>query len=1285
MPEEKKKESFTFSDKIKSTKASGANRSFANRFTSKIGSDGKPRQTLFERTKRDAPFFIAALVALLLLPFLYKYSGQVEEDTPMVSPGYEDAIVNPDRSGFDFSGDADGQISQLSGRDSMDLIVGWGKHRNEEEADTSLADFYRSGLDSSSTSDAASYKRSDMDEETNITNIYKRQRKQAPAQTRAAFRRAATKIGNLKGAGLTGRGGGRLGIGHFGGGLKAAAQKVRGPGQVNSTKPVSLQPLQAAGKPSRSYFGQGAAQEARRSKDAMSKGNAMQALMDAQMKPVEPGRIGGLASGDFGGPGGGPGGLQRNFNYNGKEPWWWDMMKQRAQMEWQLWFDLKKDWINFASKKLQTWIDGISNCLVTGNSDGDPDTFLGSGGGSGGKAPECCGMKEKRFKLIEPNIPFTSDGCKAFATKNYGQDYKKNGCPDGWQAGHGGGDQHLSGWQARKACLGALVGGELVEANSCRNMKNLYQVRTSGEVSKWNTYIYVVARNYLPEASKLRLEGSDTKRHFLCTKESDHLKIGAEVSAGVGYRQLEPEFDGKTARDGKDDKTARTRRTKDAPLVSDMARIDPENPEHGCVIYLQKGDTFNYDNFQTTMIEQLASLLRQQGVKEEDIGVEARKAFNQLDLMFIESFAAKKRLAARGWFGIASDGDAVNLPMLYWRFHDAYVRHQKTSSQRNSAVWHLNVDKRKLRKEGENYVMGDRCMFNDTVSINCDNVSDADSLPTATVTFKQGYKGAATPKFTAKDITVNATYRPLEGGEGIVQDFEGSPTAAAQTLTYTFTRPITVSVDKDGNVTGVNNNVDPAKLQGTIQWNLLRGGEVIDYAVCQVNLAADGKSVTVEEKDCPKGAQTNAACCAQAGANDNVYNYKWAGDKCVITPKTNPNPDQDPNRDPNQDPNRDPNQDPNRDPNRNPSVEATAFAPSISWVPNNPQDRKAVTAQNPLSASTFSGPLVKTYPHRADGSSCPGCQGRQFCDDLFGYKMDSKKATEFVTKVRDAYNKKYQNNANVLPIRFGADYPTDGEFMDALQIAARENLPGLERVSTAAVCELGRDFTRMSKDKHAGTRKMTSALGQKGEERYYHNELGSYLAYIHDTSVLYPDAYVTVDGQQVCDWRFQPKGLVGGGCPSAMGIEMGKGYAYNNYNGTKFNNLDQYRKSLTSTMRSAPLKDLVQGHSDLPHDCQGNTRGCRKISGKNYVSTYNSFGPNGFAGLIKDQGGSGNGTACEAFTGNSTMAVADVLRYIQGVCSAGLDYKPKGMGKAEYKPGQTPTSDGGAPGSDNSD
>ena len=53
------KDSFTFSDKIKNSKPMGS-KSFANRVSSKIGSDGKPRQTLFERTRRDAPFFIAA-------------------------------------------------------------------------------------------------------------------------------------------------------------------------------------------------------------------------------------------------------------------------------------------------------------------------------------------------------------------------------------------------------------------------------------------------------------------------------------------------------------------------------------------------------------------------------------------------------------------------------------------------------------------------------------------------------------------------------------------------------------------------------------------------------------------------------------------------------------------------------------------------------------------------------------------------------------------------------------------------------------------------------------------------------------------------------------------------------------------------------------------------------------------------------------------------------------------------------------------------------------------------
>ena len=132
MPEEKKKESFTFSDKIKNSKPI-ASKSFANRISSKIGSNGKPKKTLFERTKRDAPFFIAALIALLLLPFLYKYSGQVNEEV-MVTPGSEESIFDPERYGFDtVTGDPDGQVALFSGRDPLSWIITGSKSTQPEE------------------------------------------------------------------------------------------------------------------------------------------------------------------------------------------------------------------------------------------------------------------------------------------------------------------------------------------------------------------------------------------------------------------------------------------------------------------------------------------------------------------------------------------------------------------------------------------------------------------------------------------------------------------------------------------------------------------------------------------------------------------------------------------------------------------------------------------------------------------------------------------------------------------------------------------------------------------------------------------------------------------------------------------------------------------------------------------------------------------------------------------------------------------------------------------------
>ena len=132
---EKKKESFTFSDKIKASKTPEP-KSFANRLSSKIGKDGKPKQTIFERTKRDAPFLIAALVALLLLPFLYKYSGSVS-DEPMITPSNENSVFDPDAERYAFAPDMDpdGQIAQLSGRDSLSLITGFGKDEPEVHGD----------------------------------------------------------------------------------------------------------------------------------------------------------------------------------------------------------------------------------------------------------------------------------------------------------------------------------------------------------------------------------------------------------------------------------------------------------------------------------------------------------------------------------------------------------------------------------------------------------------------------------------------------------------------------------------------------------------------------------------------------------------------------------------------------------------------------------------------------------------------------------------------------------------------------------------------------------------------------------------------------------------------------------------------------------------------------------------------------------------------------------------------------------------------------------------------
>lgn len=536
MPEEKK-ESFTFSDKIRNSKSS-ASASFANRISSKIGSNGRPKKTLFERTKRDAPFFIAALAALLLLPFLYKYSGQVNEE-PVIAPSSEDTVFDPERYGFDTAvTDPDGQIAQLSARDPLSLIKGWGSD-SEEMPDVSY-DYDRSGLDDSSSS----YTSSPTTETT--TNIYRRTA--APA-TRAAVRRSTTKIKEMGRAAMASAGGG-LNITPWGGSLKGAAKKVSAPDNTIPPKPVSLQPLQAVGRPQRGYFGMGAGEQARRSAQALTKGNAMQALRDAQYAPINPGRVGGLSSGETRGPGG-HSDLKHGFGYNGITPWWWDLMKTRSQMEWEKRFNRKWDWIGWADKLAQNILGGLINCLLTGEDDGAMGEVLGASG----EAPqeEGCKCNGVVYHSIE-EIRKISPGTEVVGKLDKWCKNEKGGGALGctWQTAKASGGGFI---KTRLDCIGFGIGrrgkkglasmADIVSANgrgkaACKDFQinKVYSINLQGNMTGWNAYHFVVARNNSPFGNGKRLCGFDSSRQYTKSTSTGIDDVIPQVSLDEAYRLL---------------------------------------------------------------------------------------------------------------------------------------------------------------------------------------------------------------------------------------------------------------------------------------------------------------------------------------------------------------------------------------------------------------------------------------------------------------------------------------------------------------------------------------------------------------------------------------------------------------------------------------------------------------------------------------------------------------------------------------------------------------------------
>lgn len=540
---EEKKDSFTFSDKIKNSKTA-ASPSFANRISSKIGSNGRPKKTLFERTKRDAPFFIAALVALLLLPFLYKYSGQVNEE-PVIAPSSEETAFDPERYGFDTAvTDPDGQIAQLSARDPLSLIKGFGSgEEDSSSAEDSMEEYDRSGL--GDTSSGSSYSSTGPSTET-TTNIYRR--KAAPA-TRAAFRRSATKIKEMGRAPMASAGGG-LNVTPWGGSLKGAAKKVRASGPRTAPKPVSLQPLQAAGKPSRGYFGMGNAELARRSKEALSKGNAMQALRDAQFAPINPGRIGGL-SGSSDRHGGGASDLKHGFGFNSITPWWWDLMKTRSQMEWEKKFNRKWNWIDWGDKLAQNILGGVINCLLTGEDDGSMGSVFGNAGE--GKAAKCGELDEASWnackKCVDEYGPFGKKSCKNYLAS---LDKDSSMVKKGWQDAKGSKGGFL---KTRADCLGVnlfgTAGGKITafgitSANgdgkaACKDFEinKVYSMKLAGNYSKWKAYHFVVARNNSPFTNRnLRLCGFDSSRQYTKATSTGAEDVGPQVSLEEGYRLL---------------------------------------------------------------------------------------------------------------------------------------------------------------------------------------------------------------------------------------------------------------------------------------------------------------------------------------------------------------------------------------------------------------------------------------------------------------------------------------------------------------------------------------------------------------------------------------------------------------------------------------------------------------------------------------------------------------------------------------------------------------------------
>ena len=1308
MPEEKKpsqsfskgkKESFTFSDKIKASKTAGP-KSFANRLSSKVGKDGRPKQTILERTKRDAPFLIAALVALLLLPFLYKYSGSVSE-APMITPSSEDSVFDPNAERYAFSPDMDpdGQIAQLSGRDSLSLIAGWGGNEPEVQGDMEDFDYPRDGF-ASSDDRRASASDTNVDIEENTTNIYK---KRAKAATRAAFKRAATKLNTLPGAALRTGPGDKLAVGNWGGRMKDAAKRVGSDTPKSSPKPVSLQPLRPTGTPQRSAYGNQAA-AMRQSKDALSKGDAKQGIMDAMVKPVEPGSFGGMGLGDAS-MGGAGGKMDRNFTFNGKEPWWWDLMKTRSQMQWQKEFERKWDWITWGDKLAQNILKGLINCLVTGDKDGDPDHFLGTSSSSSSKET-CCGKEADWFNDADDAKFIKENGLKAFCKGQKKNQLKQGGldCSRGYK-GPSSSTSNGGIVSARLGCMGLAIGGKygtrksaaIHEQNDCVEFKSgsyHYDMILEDYARKWKDHAYhwVVARNYVPKV--IRPDG------LLCSKYTNNLKDVEHSRAAVASinNMSEDELDqvdnlaaalaalDQLRKNNASDADIKAQEEKlkkefgEEPLKNAFKELEKQNKEKdykkiaqsaiknykygkgknrnteqerlaeqinreslndACVIYVGHGQNFAYEDFKTQTIDAFAQLIKENTKKsEEEAFAEARLAFYQLDLFFIEGMASEHKLGYAAWGHSgnmfehcspeqAESAKGCKLPMPYWEFFHAYVlRYGSTTQNRGTRN---NINNRKYRTfEGENKdsERSEKCYFDNSVKIDCTPNAEPGE---AHVTVGRGYHGESLPSVNVNnlDFQVKAQFKPLALGEkeSVPPEQDVHPIATEQhnVLQYIFSVPRNGAGEKyykDGQTEDV--------IHGNVTWNLYRGGQVIGSAVCPIGLSGDTEHKVTPRKECINKDQSKD-CCDKLHPTE-WQDWEYVGGVCKEKTK------------------------------RKSDKEMIRYAPIISWVPTAATNRKTIVPGDPKE-SEFTPGLVQPAQTKVVNN----------CGSQIPLMMDSQAAKDFTTDIAQKYNAKHKTDIEAGTLKALSEetlnkYPTDGEFIDALNIAHTEGLA--TEVSAAAVCELGRDMVRMSLDADVGHKDNPADPGQK-----YHNELGAFLAYVHDMSLLYPARFLGAASTSVCDERFLAYNYhKSDACnAAAQSNKVPSAHDHNNYNGVEIITYSKYMASLAPEQKEFPLAALGKlGQQNIRY------KNCGICTSE--VNTYNSAV--GYEKMYRDDV-SGDGNACVAFAGDAKMSVADALKYVQGVCKVGLNYKPSGQGSKSWSSSQQPTKKGGRGTKDN--